>query len=104
MRRAHLLLAALLFAALAAGIVLYQPIDFGGPDCVHVDVDGVVHSCEDAADRPAPPTAAVLAANWAWWGSAAAPVTLGLLALAVWLRVRRRLSGVNRASRAPGRP
>jgi hypothetical protein len=102
-RRPPLLLAAVLLASLAAGIVFYQPIDFGASDCVHVDVDGVVRSCEDAGDRPASPTAATLAANWDWWGPAAAPVTLGLLALAVWLRARR-FNGANRASPAPRRP
>ncbi|RRR99367.1 hypothetical protein [Glycomyces terrestris] len=87
-----LALAALLLAVLAhgiaAGLGTGAPHGFSGADCFHVDAAGGIGDCRDA---PAPaPTAAVAAANWTWWGPAAAPVALGLLALCLWRRLRTR--------------
>ncbi|GAA1689173.1 hypothetical protein GCM10009830_40950 [Glycomyces endophyticus] len=86
-----LVLAVLLLAVLAYGIIANAgagaPQGFTGADCFHVDAAGDVQPCADAPD-PAP-TAAVAAANWEWWGPAAAPALLGAAVLALWLRLRR---------------
>jgi hypothetical protein len=96
-----LVLAVLLLVTLAYGIAANvgagAPQGFAETDCFHVDATGDIGPC-DGAPEPAP-TAAVTAANWAWWGPAAAPVALGALVLRVWLRIRRAS-----ASRAPRRP
>lgn len=77
---------------IATGIGTGAPTGFAAADCFHLDVDGTIRSCEDAAERAWAPTAAVQAANWAWWGAAAFPVALAVLAAAAWLHLRRRFT------------
>lgn len=100
--RFALALTALLLAVLAYGIA--AGAGTGGPqgvpavDCFHVDATGDIGTCADAPEPAL--TGPLAAANWAWWGPAAAPVAFGALVLAVWQRVRRSTA----ASRAPRRP
>ncbi|MEU6857809.1 hypothetical protein AB0B28_02865 [Glycomyces sp. NPDC046736] len=96
-------LAAAVLAALAYGML--AGLGTGAPDgvtadCFHLAPDGTIADCPEAPE-PAP-TAAVQAANWAWWGPAAAPVTLGALVIAAWFRIRARFARSSEgASRAP---
>ncbi|SDL33972.1 hypothetical protein SAMN05216298_3498 [Glycomyces sambucus] len=95
-----LVLAGLLLAVLAYGIIANvgagAPQGFTGADCFHVDATGDPGPCADAPEPE--PHAAVAAANWEWWGPAAAPVLLAAIVLAVWLRIRR--VGCRRAAKA----
>ncbi|MEU6246524.1 hypothetical protein [Glycomyces sp. NPDC047010] len=72
----------------------------GGPveaDCFHVDATGDVGTCADAPEPSL--TGALAAANWAWWGPAAAPVAFGALVLWIWWRIRS--TAASRARRTP---
>ncbi|MCD0442443.1 hypothetical protein LO763_02235 [Glycomyces sp. A-F 0318] len=92
--RSLLALAALLLAVLAYGIAggvgTGAPPGYEAADCFHVDADGAVRDCADAAG-PAAPTAAVQAADWTWWGAAAPPLALAAAAFLLWRHLRRRL-------------
>jgi hypothetical protein len=105
MSRDRAILAAALLVALAIALFAYEAPDagrFNAADCFHVAADGTDRLCEGEPQK-ATPTAAVLAANWAWWGPAAAPITLGLASLALWLRFKRRVAAYSAASPAPPR-
>lgn len=94
--RFRVALAALLLAVLAYGVAsgagTGAPAGHAAADCFHVDPDGAVRGCA-AAGRTGAPTAAVQAADWAWWGTAALPLALAAAALLGWRRLRRRLPG-----------
>ncbi|MEU5871714.1 hypothetical protein AB0A73_09160 [Glycomyces sp. NPDC047369] len=99
--RFPLVLAALLLAVLAygmaAGVGTGAPQGVSAADCFHVDNTGDVGTC---ADAPAPAlTGPLAAANWAWWGPAAAPVAFGAAVLALWWRIRS--TAASRARRRP---
>lgn len=105
MNRDRAVLAAAILAALAIGLVACEAPDagpFAAADCFHVAADGTARTCEGEPQK-ATPTAAVLAANWAWWGPAAVPVTLALLGFVLWRRLRRRGAACSGASPAPPR-
>ncbi|MFB9658420.1 hypothetical protein ACFQS3_19470 [Glycomyces mayteni] len=87
------LTAVLLYGALA-GVGDGAPVE---ADCFHVDPTGDIGTCADAPEPAL--TSALTAANWAWWGPAAAPVVLGALAVWTWWRIKS-----TAASRAPRRP
>jgi hypothetical protein len=94
-QRLRLALAVLLLATLAYGIAVGAgagaPDGYAAADCFHVDADGAVRDCADAAAHAGAPTGAEQAANWAWWGAAAFPVALAAAVFAALGHLRRRL-------------
>lgn len=95
-----LLLAVLLYG-IAAGVGTGGPQGVPAVECFHVDATGDIGTC---ADAPEPALSGPLAAaNWGWWGPAAAPVAFGVLVFWLWSRVRS-AGGARSASQVRGRP